>query len=88
MLCPFSRPLRWSVPSFLRGESGLTAEDSAQRIGRNQSLCVPPSPPRLIVHSTAEDAEVRRASCQKSKKSRVCIAEARRGTQRDDLKRF
>jgi hypothetical protein len=45
-----------------------TAEGLAQPFGRYQSLCVPPRAPRFVVHSTAEDAEVRRESRQKSKK--------------------
>jgi hypothetical protein len=46
----------------------LTAETKRTQCSLWAISCVPPRPPRLIVHLTAEDAEVRRESCPKSKK--------------------
>jgi hypothetical protein len=56
------------VVKALMKERKKSGSSSARPSGRDESRCVPPRPPRLIVHSTAEDAEVRRESCQKSKK--------------------
>jgi hypothetical protein len=67
ILCEPRRPLEWNRQS--------TAEGAEERRDFGCGQKAAPSPRRLMVHSTAEVAEVRSDSCQRSKKSRLRIAE-------------
>jgi hypothetical protein len=75
-----------SVRSVVRGlfpsPDKSTAEGLAPPCGRNQNLCVPLRPPRLIVHSTAEDAEVRRESCKKPRNDDCALPRGAEGRAR------